>query len=222
MINLVKGPKPAILEANDVAWTQVLVEKIEKGEKPTDNEKNKYRHADIKAALIKETFGKCAYCESKLLHITYGDIEHIIPKSLQINKTFDWNNLTLACDKCNTNKTNSDVNHDNFVDPYIHNPSEYFYFAGPLLLNQMGKYQARMMEIKLDLNRAELFEKRREKINYLKSLADTCFGIPDADSKKAVLEDIIKTEMADSVEFALLSRTILQPLVEEIQATLAQ
>ena len=33
------------------------------------------------SAPIDETHGKCAYCESKIKHIDYGDIEHILPKN---------------------------------------------------------------------------------------------------------------------------------------------
>src|SRR5437660_11067609 len=104
MIKLSKTDEPAVLIERKADWTRTLVEKGARGEEPSDGEKNRYRHPDIKQALIAETHGKCAYCESKLLHITYGDVEHIVPKSAKIELSFQWKNLTLACDRCNTNK----------------------------------------------------------------------------------------------------------------------
>src|SRR3954469_25335779 len=98
MIKLEKTERPQVLTDNADDWTAVLLEKQAQGEEPTTSEKTKYRHRDIKAALLNETHGKCAYCESKLRHITYGDVEHIVPKSLALAKIFDWANLTLACD----------------------------------------------------------------------------------------------------------------------------
>jgi uncharacterized protein (TIGR02646 family) len=104
MIKLLKGDKPQVLKDNAATWGKTLVDKKARGEKPTDPDKARYRHPDIKVALIAETHGKCAYCESKLLHIAYGDIEHITPKSVKIELSVEWQNLTLACDRCNTNK----------------------------------------------------------------------------------------------------------------------
>ena len=61
---------------------------------------NRYSRPEIKAELIAETKGKCAYCESKITHIYPGDIEHIIPKSIFPRLTFTWANLTLGCYWC--------------------------------------------------------------------------------------------------------------------------
>ena len=81
MIRLEKGVEPAILVRKSSQWTNLVVKKIEAGEKPTKSERSRYNHSDIKSALIEETHRKCAYCESKLRHISYGDIEHVVPKS---------------------------------------------------------------------------------------------------------------------------------------------
>lgn len=72
-----------------------------------------YSHKDTKKVL-KEVFnGKCAYCESFIMHIEPGDIEHFRPKAEIHTKDGDelipgyywlganWNNLLLSCIKCN-------------------------------------------------------------------------------------------------------------------------
>lgn len=79
-----------------------------------------YKLPEVKEALIKLFNGKCAYCESFILHVYSGDVEHFRPKS-QIKypkedniKTIkpgyywlaaDWDNLFLACKNCNSPST---------------------------------------------------------------------------------------------------------------------
>ncbi|WEK35913.1 MAG: hypothetical protein P0Y53_00245 [Candidatus Pseudobacter hemicellulosilyticus] len=73
-----------------------------------------YAHPDVKAALIRAQAGKCCFCESKVLHISDGDVEHFRPKKASQQGTgepfnrpgyywlaYDWENLFLACTKCN-------------------------------------------------------------------------------------------------------------------------
>ncbi|MFF3923552.1 HNH endonuclease [Paenibacillus lactis] len=104
MRSLRKGPKPDILVEKEEEWTQELMKYVESGDKIPDTIGGRYRHPNIKEALLSETYSKCAYCESKITHIDYGDIEHIEPKSEVRNKTFAWDNLTIGCSKCNQNK----------------------------------------------------------------------------------------------------------------------
>src|SRR5436853_4660489 len=104
MIYLNKGAKPEILAEHAKNWTTELLEAIAAGTSLSEARKRRYNHDDIKQALLAETYGKCAYCESKIRHITYGDIEHIVPKSVDPSLSYEWDNLTLACDVCNTEK----------------------------------------------------------------------------------------------------------------------
>lgn len=124
MIKITKGPVPAILARSEEAWTNTLLTKIRTGDAPTENELGKYKHPEIKAALVQETHGKCAYCESKFGHIAYGDVEHIVPKSRAPENRYSWTNLTIACDRCNTNKGDA----EGFVDPNTDDPDEFFYY----------------------------------------------------------------------------------------------
>ena len=89
MIKLEKGAEPAVLARNSAQWTSVVIRKMDTGVAPTRTERSRYNHADIKRALMTETYKKCAYCESKFRHVTYGDIEHVVPKSDRPSKWFD-------------------------------------------------------------------------------------------------------------------------------------
>src|SRR5262245_19740131 len=130
MIRLTKGRIPDILDRKSAEWTEELLAAGKGGKaKPA-----RYGHRDIKAALVEETNGKCAYCESKLLHIAYGDVEHIIAKAVDPSRAYEWVNLTIACDKCNTNKGDK----EDIVDPYRDDPAAALDFAGPWVAAAIG------------------------------------------------------------------------------------
>lgn len=74
-----------------------------------------YRDPEVKEALVLLFEGKCAYCESRIVHITPGDIEHFRPKS-EIQEAAQprpgyywlascWDNLLLSCTHCNRSYT---------------------------------------------------------------------------------------------------------------------
>lgn len=95
MISLSKRPKPDILVNKETQWTSELMTYVNSSQKVPENIKGRNRHPEIKKELLKETNEKCAYCESKIPHIDHGDIEHIMPKSKEPEKTFLWENLLL-------------------------------------------------------------------------------------------------------------------------------
>lgn len=207
MIKLNKMPKPNILVDKEVEWTEVLIRKKALGESPTTTEKSRYRHPEIKTALIQETSGKCAYCESKLEHITYGDVEHISPKSTELEAIFQWDNLTLACDVCNTNKGDKFPNKEGLVDPYNHDPALRFRMFGPLIFAVPGDNDARYTEITLDLNRAALLERRKEKIKYLREMVEAVAAA--SDRLRPRLLEVLELETAPDQEFSALAKSYL-------------
>ncbi len=73
-----------------------------------------YGHAEVKKALVAAQNGKCAYCESEVESVAYGDVEHFRPKAgwKQADGdplarpgyfwlTYEWDNLLFACERCN-------------------------------------------------------------------------------------------------------------------------
>jgi uncharacterized protein (TIGR02646 family) len=211
MIKIVKLAKPDILEKNAAIWTQVLIDRAAAKIKATDAEKSRYRHPDIKSVLVKETSGKCAYCESKLLHSTYGDVEHIIPKSTKLEVTFDWDNLTLACDVCNTNKADKFSGGVGFVDPYVQDPSAHFNVVGSLIFAKAGDDDARLTEETLKLNRPELVERRNQRIQGLRNEVEVIRRVPVA--LQEILIESLKEEIKSDKEYAAIARTCLPLLM---------
>ena len=64
----------------------------------------KYRTLDVKQALERIYDGLCCYCESPVGTVDYPHIEHRKPKNKFPEGTYDWNNLHIACQKCNVAK----------------------------------------------------------------------------------------------------------------------
>lgn len=73
-----------------------------------------YAHSSVKDELIKMQNDKCCFCESKITHICYGDVEHFRPKagwrknrSSKLTRpgyfwlAYTWDNLFLSCQLCN-------------------------------------------------------------------------------------------------------------------------
>ncbi|MFJ7932296.1 HNH endonuclease [Peribacillus sp. NPDC096448] len=190
MIALEKGEKPEILVNKEEQWLSQLTVALSKGSPIPNTIQNRYRHLDIKVGLLKETNNKCAYCESKVLHIDHGDIEHIEPKSLVPSKTFDWFNLTIACRKCNQNKAQYYNTNLPLLNPYTDKTEEEIIFCGPLPFPKPGSSKAKITIKKLQLDRVDLIEKRIELLNQIQPLLDCYENEQDAELKKLLLQDI--------------------------------
>lgn len=208
MIRLEKTAEPPILTENAAAWTATVLNKLQSGEQPTPSEKARYSHPEIKAALVAETHGKCAYCESKLRHVAYGDIEHVVPKSRSAELWFSWANLTLACDVCNTKKSDAPVGPEEFVDPYLVDPELEFWHMGAVIFARPGHEAASLTEKLLGLNRAELLERRGERLASLMKLLDVVEGCANPALKLILWQDFCR-EAASEKEYAALARFVL-------------
>jgi len=86
----------------------------DKGEKKFEFDSKIYGHKKVKKELIETQHDKCCFCESKITHISYGDVEHFRPKGgfRQTPKSplgkpgyywlaYEWSNLFLSCQLCN-------------------------------------------------------------------------------------------------------------------------
>lgn len=215
MIKLEKGVEPAILSKKGDQWTRAVLSRIAAGETPTRTEKSRYNHPEIKDALIAETHGKCAYCESTFRHVTYGDIEHVVPKSSEPSRWFDWANLTIACDVCNTNKGKARVDEQNFIDAYDVDPEQFFWHIGSMVQARPGCDNALLTERMLELNRVDLLERRGERIAHLMRMLDVVERCESQDVKDLLWQEFASEARAYN-EYAALSRSILALAKEKL------
>ena len=209
MIKLMKSIEPDILSRNSKKWTGAHLSNIASGVNSSDYLKTRYAHPEIKEQLIKETNGKCAYCESKLLHIHHGDVEHIYPKSLDESKRFLWENLTLSCEICNQNKTNLDPNLNSIQDPYSGNPEEVIIFCGSLVIGSGIKGMS--TNTILALNRKQLVEQRQEKLEKILLIFNQICtkALPQA-ARQAIYNDMIKNETSSDKEYSSMVKNAIQ------------
>src|SRR5829696_6946006 len=91
MIRVHKGTAPAVLRTKGVSATQALCRahdaapaEFRTGDKKftdDDFDRSIYAAPAVKAALLTAQHEKCAFCESRVTHISYGDVEHFRPKA---------------------------------------------------------------------------------------------------------------------------------------------
>ena len=185
---------------------------IQAGNKPTKAQRDRYRHVSIKRALRAETNKKCAYCESIYSHVSFGDIEHITPKSVKPENTYVWENLTLACEICNGNKSVT----ENVIDPYCHEPSDHLHFEGPVIIPWPGNDLGFNTVKELDLNRAKLLENRKRRRNDLYNIAEI-MSMTNNPSKRATLRKLLEeVGTADSSQYAAMSRVLVKEYLNAV------
>jgi uncharacterized protein (TIGR02646 family) len=225
MIKLSKLPIPQRLADNGSAWTKAVVEKLAAGDVPTPTEKSRYRHPEIKAVLLNETHGKCAYCESRLQHIHHGDVEHMYPKSLDPTKTFEWENLTLSCEVCNQNKSNKDPYLNNIIDPYQIDPEDHLIFIGGLVFAKPTP-QGISTRILLELHRAELVEMRNDQVEKVMAIYALIMDLAlPLSVRRALYADLLQREAGPAAPYAAMTRCVNREMVKFIDpevATVAQ
>lgn len=103
---------PPILRDRGVALAAELCRQADAGER-LSFDRDVYGASEVKAALGAAQHDKCCFCESKLRHAQFGDVEHYRPKAgAQQSPTaspatgyywlaYTWENLYLSCEVCN-------------------------------------------------------------------------------------------------------------------------
>ena len=123
-----------------------------------------YRHQDVKISIKAETSDKCAYCESKITHVYWGDIEHIYPVDARPELRFDYGNLTLSCAPCNNYKGAYYNPQAPIVHPYTDDPADHLVGLGTLVWQRNGSEVGQRTITLLRLNRPTLCEQRMERL----------------------------------------------------------
>jgi len=112
----IKKPKkvPEILRTQGTAKRAEMCDAFDKGEIKFEFDNQIYGHETVKSVLKKSQHDKCFLCESKVTHISSGDVEHFRPKGGyrqsvkdKLQKpgyfwlAYDWENLFFVCELCN-------------------------------------------------------------------------------------------------------------------------
>lgn len=114
MIFIQRSQEPSVLQNKGKVKQQALCEAYDQGQREFKFDSAIYGNAAVKTALLKMQHDKCCFCESKISHISYGDVEHYRPKGGYKQTEQDelhapgyywlpytWENLLLSCTLCN-------------------------------------------------------------------------------------------------------------------------
>ena len=171
---------------------------------------NDYKNPENKKALLESSFDKCIYCESKISHIDYGDVEHIKPKSKYPYLKFEWSNLGIACTKCNRKFKNDNYDENTpFINPFEEDPSLFIISAGAFLFQKQGNERGEITILGLGLNRAELIEKRQNRIDDLNKAIDACFRTKNPILKELALKSL-KMEIDEKEEYSFTVKALFK------------
>lgn len=194
MIRITRVTKPRALVTNEINWLVKIREALhllnnatteaetKNAQKTLKKVLNKYKHEDIKETLAEQMFhGKCAYCEAKITHIDYGDIEHFRPKDTFPLLAVEWENLLLACRVCNgaefkgTKFLLDTNNHPLLINPCTDEPNthldfefdEITKFAIVVSKDEKGLESINTYGLNRDRSKDDLLQHRTKFVNYL-------------------------------------------------------
>ena len=195
MRSLTKIAEPQVLADNATDWLAAFKEQPDNSYR-----RFRYRHDGIKGALKVETGNKCVYCESKIGHNTPGDVEHKIPTSKNIDKHFEWENLTIACTECNRRKDDFYKQFDGFVDPYVDDIAAMLQHLGPLVHWAPGDARAETAVKILELHNAariELLSRKADKLEETAGLVERYRNAKEPALKAVLFQQLLS--MADAL-----------------------
>lgn len=108
MRNVSRLSEPLSLQKKASTWTKELLDKIKECEanktRVPESFYDHYRQDDVKKRLMQMYKELCCYCEGRIGVVEFGHIEHRKPKRKFPEECYNWDNLHLACTRCNTKK----------------------------------------------------------------------------------------------------------------------
>lgn len=227
-----KGKKKT--QENCKAYTQDS-KLYDSGKKKFDFDSSIYGHETVKAALIKAQHDKCCFCESKVTHISYGDVEHFRPKA-GVRQTsgaplekpgyywlaYEWSNLFFSCQLCNQyykenlfpleNPKDRARTHKDSIEaerPVLISPDEnteeFLSFRVEVIYAIENNLRGRTTIQTLGLNRELLAEERKKYYEQMKLLYKIASYDPPTPESKEA-ENLIKKSIQNSSKYTLMMR----------------
>ena len=160
-----------------------------------------------------ETAEKCAYCESKVLHVDYGDVEHLLPKSRFPHLRYSYENLTFACSVCNIKKGDFFDAETPLLNPYEDKPEDHLMPFGPAVLPTPASDRGLITQKRLALNRPELVERRTERLESIATLIGQIARTKNPAIRRVLLDDLME-ECEPSEEYAFVVRAYIKEILD--------
>ncbi len=186
-----------------------------------------YGHASVKEALKTAQHGKCAFCESRITHVQYGDVEHFRPKKGFLRGksltrpgyywlAYDWDNLLLACQICNQrHKRNAfplvrgslrarshlgsiAKERPVFIHPGQEDPLNEIEFRKHVPYPRNGSVRGHRTIRGLGLDRRELMEERAAHLESLKTIVNLMRTCPPGPERNQALDLLRRAQQPDA------------------------
>jgi uncharacterized protein (TIGR02646 family) len=143
------------------------------------------------------------------VHTDYGHIEHFKPKALFPELTFEWDNLLLACGRCNGTENKGEQwfseSEQQLVNPVTELPEDFFefYFDENTLLALVipKNFRGDVSEQVYGLNREEL---RRQRSKFVRNLIALAHFYHENAEAKSILDAAIE----NGGEYAAFARMV--------------
>jgi uncharacterized protein (TIGR02646 family) len=230
---------PGILNTKGKAKRRAHVAAYNRGERKWEFDAKIYGHKTVKEALIKAQHDKCFLCESKITHISHGDVEHFRPKAAYRQSAsdalhtgyywlaYEWSNLFLACQLCNqvfkknlfplSNPTARATSHKKplskekslYLDPSVDDPERYVSFRREVPFPINANPRGKATIMDLGLTRPKLNEKRFERYKLLQSLYDLALMKPPT-PESVRAQALLDKAVLDSTEYASMTRAAVR------------
>lgn len=165
-----------------------------------------FNHPNNKAALIDASSGKCMYCEAFIRHTSWGEVEHIRPKSTYPLLEFIWENLGFVCQRCNNAKGDKFDEGAPYINPYEDEPSDFLTAQGAIVVEKESNVRGQKTVSDIELNREELVEKRYEAIQRIQKIASNLAAVPEP--QRTLLLDVLREETAPDKEFSFVVKQL--------------
>ncbi len=219
--------------------TQKVIDEVGRGKK---TEFKSTVWSQLKGHLFELFHGKCAYCESRVLHVTSGDVEHYRPKKKVEEDTthpgyywlaYDIDNLLPSCEQCNRTRGKmnrfpvrdfrarrpGELNGEEplLLHPYVHNPAEHLKFIPGKDDTYYGTVEG-TTEIGdksvevYDLNRFRLVEERRKEQEFVARDVGCYFA-----NNPAKFKEIVKEIRTGVRQYSLAALQQLEALLDEFK-----
>jgi len=167
-----------------------------------------YRYPANKDALRAASSDKCMYCESKVSHLYFGDVEHIKPKARFPELEFAWGNLGFVCARCNSAKRDKWHDLTPYVNPYDEDPLTHLAPLGAFVVHRAGSERGEVTWRDIDLNRPELLERRMDRIDAIRTLVDKVNRTADPDLRNALKVEL-ERETGRDTAYSFVARAAL-------------
>ena len=176
MIKVARGPAPGGFQKRADQWRKCFAKARRKDPTLSTSRFWSQVRREIQpdgVELCRRFRDKCAFCESRMKHVSNPHIEHYRPKGRKEFEQlmFDWNNWLLSCGRCNEKKWSHFPESNGqpcLLNPAAEDPAPHLDFVGAMVigLSQRGDETIRL----IGLDRSPLVYERASWLLHVNTL----------------------------------------------------